>query len=168
MIGVVCALMGFMGMVACHLVAMRRGWSRRHFRSMALLGISFFAVSAVGATTWEAWRPSGMAFYLAVATALFVYGAILFAYFIFIYIVDSSSATRILIEIEESPDHELEYDELTARYSLEDKFRDILKDLKFLGAIEEEDGTFHNTAKGERHARIVGGFRQYFRIGGHL
>jgi len=168
MIGLVCAIAGFMGMVLCHLAALRRGWSHRHFRTLGLLGVVFFALSVAGAAVWEAWNPVVTFPVMAVVFALFFYGVVIFAYFIFIYIVDSSSATRILIEIEESPERQLSFEELMRRYSLEEKFQDILKDLKFIGAIEEKDGEFRNTTKGERHARVVGGFRRFFHIGGHL
>lgn len=168
MIGIVCGVVGFMATVAIHLASLRFGRSRRHFRVLAITALTCLILAAGGASWWPTAEPLATPEAVAVAAVLFIYGAVLFAYFIFIYIVDSSSATRILVEIEQSSGKKRTYDELTTRYRLEDKFRDILKDLQYLKAVEQQGGVFRNTAKGRRHARLVGGFRRYFGIGGHL
>lgn len=101
------------------------------------------------------------------ANGLFAYFFIYYFYLHLIVVFDRSVTPRMMMEIANSKDKRIRFEELKANYSLENKFKKELIDMDEMDRIKSRDGYYYNTAKGKSHARIMGFLRSFLHIGGH-
>lgn len=100
---------------------------------------------------------------LVFATAFFFY--LFFLYLTAYYMVDRSVSSRIMIEIETSPDGTIAFDRLSQAYDVDAKYRDQLNGMLQGGFVVREQDTYKCTMKGLFVARIAYFFKTVLRLG---
>ncbi len=171
--GIVISTLSFMIFVIAHVSIFHRIHPKRRFRTIAtvaLLSLVLYSALFSVCLRVEIFSIFSSIIPEVIVDALnglFVYFFLLFFYFHLIIVFDSSVTTRIMIEIDRSPDRRLTVDQVKSRYSLEDKFERELADMEHVGRIVKDGEFYKNTTKGSFHAKVVGFLRDYLNIGGH-
>lgn len=107
--------------------------------------------------------------FLPISLIAFFTGAFLhlfFGYFYlyFIQIVDRSPCTRILVEIENSPQKKLSLEQIKQRFSIDKKIGDELEDMVILGRLNKDSEFYIVTQKGRLHCKIFKFIREYLKL----
>jgi len=158
----------FLLFVGLHIFIFHNFHIRRRFFTMAKL-FSGFALLYVAAYLIISEEDIALALGPAIPLLGFLNGAFLHYFFFhfylnFIQIVDRSTCTRILVEIESSPRHRLNPEELKQRYSMDDKIFYELHDMVTMGRLEKRGDFYANTLKGRWHYRLFKFIRDFLRL----
>ena len=78
-----------------------------------------------------------------------------------IQIIDRSPSTRIMIEIESSPEKTLTLEQIKELYSMDRTISDKLEDMIILGRLNKKSNFYIITPKGKMHMRIFKFIRDY-------
>ena len=88
-----------------------------------------------------------------------------FIYLIFYYVVDRSVSTRIMLEIDASPEKRLTFEEIKAVYDLNTKYLNELQGMINGGFIKKDGEYYFNAPKGTIIARATIWYKKVFRLG---
>jgi len=92
-------------------------------------------------------------------------GMLFFVYLTFYYVVDRSITTRLMMEIERSPEKRLTFEEITKVYDLDTKYRNEIQGIVDGGFMRREGEYFVNTPKGAAVAGITSWYKKVFKLG---
>ncbi|MDD5440512.1 MAG: hypothetical protein PHS37_10050 [Candidatus Omnitrophica bacterium] len=101
---------------------------------------------------------------VALAGSAFV-AMLFFVYLTFYYVVDRSITTRLMMEIDRSPDKKLTFEEIVRVYDLDTKSRNEIQGIVDGGFMRREGDYYVNTAKGVLVARITAWYKKAFKLG---
>lgn len=88
-----------------------------------------------------------------------------FGYCQFYFIVDRSVSARIMIEIENSPDKKLNFEQIKTAYNMEDKIAREIDDITGSKFVIEEDGYYKNLTKGRLYVSMLKFLKNYLNLG---
>ncbi|MCS6771608.1 MAG: hypothetical protein NZ740_06235 [Kiritimatiellae bacterium] len=161
-VGVIAAVVVFIGWVVVHLLLMHVRPTPRRFQAMSVAALLSFP--ATPALTWLIWQNADWRAALAGAEhAASAYGMAsllhLLFYFCFVecfYHVERAVTLRMVIELFEEPGHAMQLDALLAHYPVDDMVQRRLEGLQQSGFVHcGGDGRWHLTPKGRFFARAM-------------
>jgi hypothetical protein len=94
-----------------------------------------------------------------------VFLALFFVYLTFYYVVDRSVSTRIMIEIDNTKDKRLKFEDLKAVYKPDTKYANELKGMAEGGFVRQDGLYYYNTPKGAAVGRLTAFYKKVFRLG---
>lgn len=108
-------------------------------------------------------------FFIPLALLAFLNGAFLHFFFCYFYlhliqVIDRSPSTRIMVEIENSPQKRLTLEEIKQLYSIDKKISQELEDMVILRRLNKESDFYINTDKGRTHLKIFKYIRDYLKL----
>jgi len=160
----------FLLFIVFHILLFHNFNIRRRFYAMArLFFIMLLAYAAAFFLVTEEHVQRLIQPLLSLTLVGFLNGAFLHYFFFhfylhFIQIVDRSPCTRILVEIESSPERCLTLEELKQRYSIDAKIAHELDDMVIMGRLEKKGNSYANTWKGRLHYRVFRYLREFLRL----
>ncbi len=98
-------------------------------------------------------------------SGFFLYIFLFLGYCQFYFIVDRSISVRVMIEIENSPQKRLSFEELKKPYSGEEIFLRRLGHMLEGNYLKDESGYYSNTKKGRLEARLFGFLKNLLKLG---
>lgn len=151
----------FILFISLHFIIFHNLKVKRRFRSLLIIGLSLFPIYGIAFLLIPDIPP--------LKTVNFLNGISLFLLISFFYLhliefVDRSITTRIMVEIEDSPEKGLTLKEIKERYSLKEKLSYELEDMMHLKVISKDSGYFKNTLKGSYYARFIKFLRDFLRL----
>lgn len=88
-----------------------------------------------------------------------------FLYLTVYYVIDRSVSTRIMMEIEASPDKKLMFGGLKEVYDVDTKYRNELQGMIDGGFVKKDGDYYINTPKGMIVGRVTGAYKKLLRLG---
>ncbi len=169
--GLLLALGGFLIFLVAHAGLFRWSMPERRFVAMvrlaAAIGVCMIAFHRV--------TPSDLGFLPASSTdagwgvdllnGTLVYGFLFIGYCMFYFLVDRGFSGRIMIEIEQSSERRLRWQDIAVRYSMEMVLRRRLSEMLEIGRIVVKEGRFCNTAKGQSAAAMFAFVKRFLQLG---
>jgi len=107
--------------------------------------------------------PEGNIFYLSYGILFFLMA--FFIYLTFYYVVDRSVSTRLMIEIDNSQEKKLGFEEIMKVYNLDTKYINELQGMIDGGFVEKKGQYYSNTLKGTLVAKCTAFYKHLFRLG---
>lgn len=162
---------GFLIFLVAHVGLFRWFMPERRFVAMVRLA----AAIGAGMIALHRVTPSDLGFLPASSTGAgwgvdllngtVIYGFLFVGYCMFYFLVDRGFSGRIMIEIEQSPEHRLRRQDIAMRYSMEMVLRRRLGEMLEIGRIVVKEGRFCNTAKGQSAAEMFAFVKRFLQLG---
>ena len=138
-------------------------WKKHHrFRTLVLIWTGLLPVYVVAYFLIDCFGSANIIGFL---NGALIYLFLFFGYCQFYFMVDRSVSTRMMIEMENSLEKKLTFEEIKRVYDMGDKIFRELKDLLNTKFIIEDSGYYCTTKKGRYYTRIMKFLKGYLNLG---
>lgn len=143
---------------------------QRHFRFMALLFLMILVFYLIlYAFFLNLHLQKYVSFFMTIKmfsffNGIFLHFSICYLYLYLIQVIDRSPSTRMMIEINHSPESKLNLAQIKQCYSIDEKISDKIEDMVVLGYIKKEAGQYMVTNKGRKYMNFFKFVRDFLKL----
>jgi len=164
--GILIALFCFILFLLIHVVIFHNRPIKKRFHTMVMIFYSLFPIYIlIYFLTPGFLTQSISSIIVGFLNGIVIYVLLFLGYFGFYFIIDRSISVRIMIELENSPEKQLTFEQIKEVYSMDDMLSRRLKHMVGSNYIIENSGYYKNTRKGRYEARLFRFLKEYLKLG---